>query len=331
MRLLKIQVGMLLIIGMLMTTFFNVKASEEIDDVILTVEQKKGIDNFDDDIKKEIYDTLKKDPTNVSIGYDVSEIDEVEAIKKIANSTVKELQMKDQYTKEEAIAVKAEVDKLEKLSQSELKKNYNFSNVEAKIYFHALHNNEKEQSSTDQKNEVSTSGSISSAKMASSIAVTDHSKKNSKGKRTNSNYRLNTTFTWKSEPKITMFSDKVALAWGGNYNISYVSHKATYRWYSPLKAKWMTEVQNMSHTEKPNKNATYTFKQRAANSKPIYKASVSADLKQSGYKGKSTKITSRYGHKVVKVTPSISFPIGIGISFGTGFDQSAQLSKNVKY
>lgn len=331
MRLLRVQIGMLLILGIITTLSFHVKASDEMENVILTQEQKKGIDNFDDDIKKELYNTLQKNPKSVAIGYEVSEIDEVEAIKKIANATVEELQLKEQYTKKEAIALKNEVKKLETLSQEELKENFDFSNVEAKVYFYALHNKEKEHVVNDTKNEVTTSGSISSTKMASSIAVTDHSKKNSKGKRTNSNYRLNTTFTWKSEPKITMFSDKVALAWGGNYNISYVSHKATYRWYSPLKGKWMTEVQNMSHSEKPNKNATYTFKQRAANSKPIYKASISADLKQSGYKGKSTKITSRYGHKVVKVTPSISFPIGIGISFGTGFDQSTQLSKNVKY
>lgn len=171
-------------------------------------------------------------------------------------------------------------------------------------------------------------GTIGEAKLTyAQTVVQDYNSKNPK-------YNVVLAYAWHDPFAVGLFSDKIAVAWGGNLNSRDERGSSKYYNMNTLCTKYTSYVKskNMSVNCQPNKGIIFSFTQTDNNYHKIKKGSASFTLFQSKKAGKSTKIVSSYCHKKFAVAGSVSISKnGPGISIGTGWDYSKQKNTNISY
>lgn len=297
----------------------------------LSEEEEKGLAAFKEEQQKEIQEMLKTNRKAVEITYELSEIDELNEIKKISGATLRELQTSGMSIKE-ATDAKKEIEEIRLKTKEELAKEYNLSKTEAKLLHNAtvVNNNKNEDGfkSINNKNKCSVSGNISAKKMASSMVKYDNSKK-VKGKRKNCDYEILVHYQWKSDPMFVASSDRIACAWGGGLDITTKKTEATYRYHNPVKNRYIFINNTPSSDEKVNKGIIYTFPQKYSKG-TIYSAYARFRLYQGTFKNFSTKALSYYAHRIIKATGGTITITGTpGINVGSGFDKSKQVKQSL--
>ena len=297
----------------------------------LTEEEQKGLETFTQDQQEEVEQMLRTNRQAVEITYNLSELDEVGEIRKLSEATIEELQNSG-MSLEEAQNVKQEIKEIESKTIEVISEEYKCSTTDAKMLQNAVKVNNSKNidgfKDIDYKNKCSASGSISAKKMATSMVKYDNSKK-VKGKRKNADYEILVHYQWKSDPMFVASSDRIACAWGGGLNITTKKVESTYRYYNPSKSRYIFVNKTPSKDEKPNKGIIYTFPQKYSKG-TIYSAYARFRLYQGTFKNYSTKAISNYAHRIIKVTGgSISITGTPGISIGSGFDKSKQVSQGL--
>lgn len=143
-------------------------------------------------------------------------------------------------------------------------------------------------------------------------------------------YNINITFAWEKPFLMDMFSDCIAVGWGGDLTEDNISSGtvAYYQFSKPNTWKEFFKHGQMTLEEEiANSALAFTFPQETSGVALAKHGTVSFSLSRNHAQGENTYVIARYGHKTIAFT-------GLGLdwskrggsvspSFGTGYDQTS--------
>lgn len=297
---------------------------------------KENIGALSEEHKRELVKYLNDNPNNVDIQTSVLEIDNLMEIESFMGFSDEELIGMGANSYDIASA-REELYKISKQTEEQIAKEKNISLTEAKYLKRAIvkGKNKDGKDVYKENNSINASGSISASKLTYSQAYANHSTA------TAPSYWVVLTYTWNSPYTLTIFTDEVVAAWGGNLNTKNVSGYASY--YNENGSNWGSYNQQKLMTTSETANAGIEFKFAQSVSLPSATSnriktktgSIGFELYQTKKQGYDTKLLSQYCHRVISIgNASIGISAKgatVSISIGGAWDSSPQKSSIISY
>ncbi|MDR1018260.1 MAG: hypothetical protein LBM02_06115 [Lachnospiraceae bacterium] len=283
---------------------------------------------------KELYSDIMKG-REVEASTCAIEIDNLAAIEeflKTDEDTLNAQGVSDKVIEENA----KQVSDILNMSNQELKKEGGLSTTEVKILRKAEDNAKNEAIDNKEiKNEVDASGGISSSKLKYTQSKTNLSSK------TKPIYKINFTYSWAKPYVIHLFTDYIAVGWGGDFNSKSESGSAKYYWWEGSN-RWIGNCKKTASMGKYaiiNRGFKFSIPQGKWVGKQYEKTkkgSASLIIYKNKKNRKATKVISAYCHQVIKLGSSNGISVSlssnhlsVSLKIGTAFDKSSQQNDNV--
>ncbi|MDE5974755.1 MAG: hypothetical protein K2G73_08820 [Eubacterium sp.] len=295
---------------------------------------EESIDALSLEQRKELVKALNDNPDNVKIETSVLELDNLAEIESFMG-TSDDVLVEMGADLSAIISNRYELNEISKQTDVEIAAERDISLTEAKYLKKSIEKGRSEDNSYDCKdkdNAITASGSISSSKLTYTQLYSN------KSTSTAPSYNVTLTYNWISPYTLTIFTDEIVTAWGGNLNSSNISAKASY--YYDRGTKWDTYFKQnaMTINETVNKGIEFKFPQSIAGLSTQVRTktgSATFNIYQTKMQGYDTKILSQYCHRVLSVgSASIGISASgpsVGISVGGAWDTSPQRSTTIRY
>lgn len=260
--------------------------------------------------KNDLIAAYLSDPNLVQVSNSTLEIDVLSQIAEFSNKTEDEL-LQSGYTQGQICQGKGIINAYNNTSDAEL-------------LGAGLNKDELSALRTALNGEISPYANISDTKLTFTLTCSDYSTS------TSANYFIGVYFNWSSPYVWTTYTDKIALAWGGNLKQESVHQYVNY--YDTLSLIEFTDFMGVgtpTYSEVAvNAMGIYTFPQGYSNvelGQPgcAKSGSIRLQLYQSGMSGTESKVIGYYAHQIVEFAGSISLDgasVSPAIEVGFGYD-----------
>lgn len=176
------------------------------------------------------------------------------------------------------------------------------------------------------KSTVKASGTIRPATMTYTQTVAKTASYTSK----NPSYNVTVTYAWAKPYTLAVFVDNIIIAWGGG--LASKSYSSTAYFYTFSSYSWgrANFTQSMGKETSPNVSVKFKVPQCVGKSYRSYKTKQGTAkfvLYQTNAAGNSTSVVSKYCHKILTVSGSVSAStsgLGVSIKVGSGWDSTSQ-------
>ncbi len=269
--------------------------------------------------------TILENPESIEIENGNVTTDNIEFIEEFLTTPETEL-IDSGMDKAEIEEVQKELEDLKEMSKEDL----HVSNVEYAVLQEALEcTPENAPEKLEENDTVTSSGTISTSKMSFSLTVVNKSTK------TQPVYDISNSFTWKKSFLSFGNSDKIGMAWSGDFNNRYNYSNLTYGIRDARTGGWFNNKlskQTASTKTSPNKGLIFSFSQSKNKSGSFWRVksgTVKTQLFQTKKRGTSRKVVTQYAHakpgaKSVSISGS-----GVSVVIGAYNDHSAEKTKNI--
>lgn len=337
----KIFLSFLLLTSLVVSNFSTIVAkADTINDDTLNLLVQNGFtietaEALPTDSRDEIAKKLLTNPDLVDISTSFLEVD-----------TLSEIESFVSYTDEELISMGAdeskifiardEINKIDNMSDKELRENYNYNDVEIKLFKKAIENGEnikngKMKRTSKSDTSVNASGTIGTSKLSFTQSVTNNSTS------TAPSYRVENSFSWITPFQLSLYNDTVAVGWGGNLNLDPYSALGNVKYYAPATnfTGWtntLLATAAMGKKETVQKGMEYSFHQ--AKEGRVRSGYSTTSIYQTKFQGYDTNVVSLYAHRTVSLSASISITTSggsVSITASPAYDTSPQKSTTIRY
>ncbi len=289
------------------------------------------ISDMDNDKKNKISESIVNNPSSVQVNSTVLNVDNLAIFEYYTNTQDTDL-LKNGVSSDDIKKVRANLDQLNSLSPEQFKEKYSVSTADYKMIKKSLTKNPNYKLKKS-NNLVTTSGTISSSTLYYNMSVTN------KSTSTAPYYSLYMGYSWYSTYFTDLFTDYLAVAWGGGLNAKNVEAKASY-YYGNYFTSWgsFENTYNWSQQQTPQVGIVFSTPQMRGDvfsERQNRCGYVSMDLYQTKFQGYDTNVVSQFCHSVLTVnggSVSVGYKTGYAtINVGTGFDTTPQISRTVRY
>ena len=276
-------------------------------------------------------EAIIEDPNNVTFTTTKMYVDNLEIIEFVTNSSDYELENYG-YSESDIKETRDQIKIIQDASCEELVSNYNIPMSEARmIKMSATPSSEYEAPKTSD-DVFTTSSSISQSELTFTLGVTSSSTS------TKPIYNGTILFSWNTPYFMTIFKDRIGLAWGGG-SLNITDIKSNVDYYSVSGVAGAFKYNNFytskswSYNETPNTGVEFYTPQSITNVTDIKIKSgkITFVLSQTKKEGKYTNIIAQYGHNVYQVVGSDLSLAGGTVTFSSGYDVSPSRSVTVMY
>ncbi|WP_117161283.1 hypothetical protein [Paraliobacillus sp. X-1268] len=278
------------------------------------------------DKKQELAEIIIEDPSKVDLDVSYFHLDNLSIIEFFANTDESELQELG-LSSEEVELIENDLDDLREITKDEALETLELDTVGYKMLQNALEENpEYNTKEVLEENTITASGYISSSKLKYTQSVANKSTK------TKPQYNVGINFNWTTPYYNYLFTDRIAVAWGGGLNSKNISSSAYYYNTNTAVTKWskLSKNYSWSKSETPNKGIVFSTNQTSNVGNKLKTGYVFLDLYQNKKVGKDTKIVSQFAHQIVKIG-GVSISGSPSITIGTGYNKSQQRSSTITY
>ena len=150
-------------------------------------------------------------------------------------------------------------------------------------------------------------------------------------------------FTWLDTYVTYIFDDKVVVAWGGDLVLHEIDSYVQYYYCNPLDGWGSSYHSDDNPRDIPYHDSIvdgdgsagyYEFEQSITPNILAKAGRITFELSQSGLQNKEAAFVTYFAHQVTAIddiTITISRPISVDISFGTGYDTTNQVREIITY
>ncbi|WP_339195870.1 hypothetical protein MKY27_13985 [Solibacillus sp. FSL R5-0449] len=274
--------------------------------------------------KDEIYKALIENPDNVQITHSFMNVDNLAQIEYFTNTDDQEL-LKTGITNEDIKSIRKSLKKLEDFTFDELNKKKEISNFEYKLLQKALTKNPNyKNQKVPKNNEVTSSGQISSSKLAFDMVVTNKT----------ASYPLYSVYmyyNWSSPYFTDIFNDKIGVVWSGDFNTQKITTNADYYKASYELSKYYDKhgSYNLEVSQTPNTGIVFSTPQSKSVGTAQNKfGTMNFEIYKNSKSNESKKIVSQYAHAITAIG-GVSLSIPPSVDIGVGYDSSPQRAANI--
>jgi hypothetical protein len=297
--------------------------SSNADQIITNFGGKEDItESLPMDLKIELANEILQDPKDVQIISTSSQIDDLQTVETIVNSSDDELQVLG-MTQGEIKDAREDIDRLNSFTDDQIMSKYERDSEQVKLIRKALTPTSNKGQKNLSGNIVTTSDSISSSTLQYSLI----SASNKKQTKHAASYELDTTYSWITQPLIHAFSDQSAVAWGLNLTPEGPTGTNYYANGLGYYSRSITDI----YSPGANRGTIFSFDQEISN--PVgdgycyldhgYTKETAYQTKASGY---TAQVLAQYGHETLGFGFSLGVPPSVSITAGTSENTSAQKS-----
>jgi|GEM_PF-3064392 hypothetical protein len=300
------------------------------------VETVNALNNED---KNSIATALVSNPSLVDVSTTITEVDNLTEIEKFCSLTNEQL-IQTGANLSDILRERKLVETLYTMSDTELQNKFGLSKVEGKLIKRAIEkgkadiNNNRLNESIN-NSEVTASGTISDGQLTYTMASVNQGG-------TTPNYKVTCSYSWSYPYLLGLYTDQIAIAWGGGFNTKNVSSSLRYQSVNTLSTDWTSTVTSSSYatliSENPNTSLQFGMPQTITDytgSNSTLKTrsgSISFNLYQTIKQGFATKIVSNYLHRIIGLSASVDITVsGLSVTLAPvgSWDTSAQVQNTV--
>ncbi|MGL4819829.1 MAG: hypothetical protein ACRC5C_07600 [Bacilli bacterium] len=289
------------------------------------------ISAMDDKQKETVSTAIVEDPTNVQLATSYVVVNNLEIFAYYTNTSDEQL-LQNKVSEKEIKKIRHVLKILASLTEKEFKDQFSVSSAEYQMIKLSLTKNPNYHHRDNGNHEVTTSGTLDRNWMSYAMYITNKSTKQAPS------YDVTITYNWQKAYFTDLFTDKIAIVWGGELISKNMTSIAKYYRGNFLsgfttqlvdKKPWVVE-RRLNNGILFSTEQSISLKNKRRTVPALHKlGTVKATLYQSKFEGLSTNVISKFAHQEFGADSHII--LSNGIDLGSSYSATEELYRNIMH